>query len=332
MAKRTKAAHLDLVYKASELYYSQNLNKTDVANILSVSVTHVSRLLTQAEALGVVKIDVKVVGRLARLEDEVRDKYDLREVKIVETSPDYELTQRNLGVEAGKILEDRIRRETRSRIGIGGGQTIYRLVESLDERPRPIDIYPMSLFGRGSQVEYVDSVFVSMLLYMKSRPSARGFLVGSPPLPSKPESAKAFAKWIVDEIPEVREVLEGVTDSDLSFVGAGTFMASRDILKEYEKLGLTFEHMKKAGVVGGINYNYFDENGWQIGEGVLTTSIESLRRMSSDPMKLVTLVVGGQHKKIAARVALETKMVNSLVTDEDLALYLLKDKERGHHG
>lgn len=325
MPKRSKDTHLNLISDATELYYAGKLKKSEIAKKLKVSITHVTRLLNQAEKLGIVQVEIKLVGRLNRLESAIKRKYGLKEVKIVADSNDYADVQKRIGTAAAEIFEKYVAQLTRTRVGIGGGQTIYNLVDALENRPRPIDVYPMSLFGRGSQVEYVDSVFLSMLLYMKSQPNSRGFLVGIPPMPNEQNLAKDFSKMLLKEIPEVKEVYEGARKCELAFVGLGNFMASRDILREYEKLGFTFDTMTQANVIGGINYNYFDAKGKQVGSGVLTTDIDALRSMSSDPWRLIVLVSGGEQKRAPVKIAVETKMVNGLVTDESVGNYLLEN-------
>lgn len=323
MKRRTKFEQRDLLYKVAELFYVQKLHKSDIADRLHMSPTHVARLIEQAKKEGIVQIEIKLVGHLEQLESNLKEMYGLREVRLVKKLPEYRELQKALGHVAAEILEKKVSREARTSIGIGGGLTNYSIVESLEERPRPVDVYPMSLFGRGPEVEYVDSIFLAMLLFMKCRPLSKGFIVGVPPLPSNPTIASEFASMLIREIPEVKTVMEGAKSVDLAFIGAGSFISARDIFVEYAKLGYTYESMQAAGVIGGVNYNYFDIKGVQVGSGILTVSIEDLKTMSADPAKTVVLVAGGGNKGTAIKVALQTKMANTLVTDEETADFLL---------
>jgi DNA-binding transcriptional regulator LsrR (DeoR family) len=117
----------------------------------------------------------------------------------------------------------------------------------------------------------------------------------------------------------VRVICDNHSDADLTFIGIGAALPSRDIFKEFDKLGYSFEYMQQHQVAGGINYNYFDIHGQQLGTGIFTLSIEIFRHMSKDPAKTVVLVGGGEHKKSAIKIAVKTGMVNALITDEDTA-------------
>ena len=314
----------ELLYHCAELFYGEGLTKKEIADQIHVSPTHVKRLLEEATRKGIVTVEVKLTGRFRKLENMLTDKYHLRFARVVETSSDYEEVMRNLGQAAADFLEDFVQRRSRTRVGIGGGASLLRMIESLEKKPRPVDIYPTSLFGRGSLVEFVSSTFLAYYLLTKSIPIATAKIVGIPPLPRESDKARVFSEWLLREIDEVREVYDESKLVDLAFVGIGTIIPSRDIFSELSKLGYDFEYMKRMGAVGGINYNYFDSNGNQIGNGILTLSIRDLREISHDNPRLVVIVGGGSHKAEAIYVGIRTEIANSLITDEETARYLLR--------
>ena len=316
----------DLLYSCAELFYVQGITKRAIAQRLHVSPTHVKRLLDEAESKGIVEIEVKLAGRFRRLEKALEREWGLRFVRVVETAKTYDELKGTLGRAAADFFEEYIERRSRVQVGIGGGSTLLRMVESLEQKPRHVDIYPLSMFSRGPLVEFISSPFNVVHLLVKSRPTAAGYVVGVPPLPSKPEHARNFSSWLLERFPEVREVYEGSLTVELAFVGLGAFVPSTDLFSEFGKLGYTFEYMQKHGAVGGINYNFFDLRGQQLGKGILTVSIADLRSMSMDPSRTVTLVAGGSHKREAVRLAVSTAMVNALITDEDMARHLLTSR------
>ena len=128
-----------------------------------------------------------------------------------------------------------------------------------------------------------------------------------------------FRDWLLNEFPEIKQVYEGSKTVELAFVGLGAAIASGDIFGEFSKLGYTFDYMQQHGAAGGINYNYFDKAGQQIGRGLLTLSVDELRSMSQDPAKTVVLVGGGPHKEQSVEIVLKTRMTNAIITDEDTA-------------
>jgi DNA-binding transcriptional regulator LsrR (DeoR family) len=193
------------------------------------------------------------------------------------------------------------------------------MVEALETKPRQIELYPLALVGRGSELEHVDSVFLVTALYFKSRPAAKAFVVGVPPLPQSRLKAQKFTADLLTEVDEVREVYQAARDVEVAFVGLGTLPPDRGMLKEFVKVGLDLKRLKENGAVGIMNYNYFDSSGEQIGEYFLTVSIQDLKAMSRNAEKKVVLVAGGLHKFEAIKVALGTRMFNVLVTDHRMA-------------
>jgi deoxyribonucleoside regulator len=313
----------ELLYHCAELFYVEGLSKREVASRVHVSPTHVKRLLDEAVKKGIVQLEVKLAGRFRKLETAIKKRFSLSFVRVVEAHSDYDIVKTNLGQAAVDLLETYIQRRSRVKLGIGGGGTLLRMVELLEQRPRQVDIYPLSFFGRGPLVEFISSTFLATYLVIKSLPLATGHIVAIPPLPSRRELAVGFATWLLEEFPEISQVYNGVKTMDLGFVGLGAAIPSRDIFAEFSKLGYTFEYMQEHGAVGGINYNYFDKNGEQIGKGIMTLSVEELRELASDASKTIVLVAGGVHKREAIAVAVETRMVNGLITDEDVAGHLI---------
>src|SRR5690606_26689864 len=94
------------------------------------------------------------------------------------------------------------------------------------------------------------------------------------------------------------------------------------MFREFDSLGYDQDYFFKRGVVGGLNYNYFDRSGRQIGTGLLTLSLAELRAMAANPLQTVVLVAGGHHKREALYTAIKTQMVDALITDEDTAEFL----------
>lgn len=275
----------ELLYYCAELFYVEKQPKKEIAQQLHLSPTHVKRLLDEAIEKGIIEVEVKLAGRFRRLENALIQKYQLKFARVVETHSEYDTLKTNLGMAAVDYFDAYIQRRSRVSVGIGGGGSLLRMVELLERKPRSIDIYPMSLFGRGPLIEFVSSTYLAIYLLTKSLPLAAGYVVGFPPMPSKPELATTFAEWVLKEFPEVKEVFEGSKSVELAFVGIGNLAPSRDIFGEFSKLGYSFEYMQRYGVVGGINYNYFDGAGQQVGTGVLTLSVDDLRDMSSNPSK-----------------------------------------------
>ena len=165
-------------YRCAELFYAERLTKREIAQRLNVSATHVKRLLEEASEKGIVEVEVKLAGRFRRLERELTQRFDLRFARVVETHSEYDVIKTNLGQAAASCLEAYIEPRTKTKVGIGGGSALFRMVELLERKPRPIEIYPLSLFARGPLVEFYSSTFIAMYLLTKCLPLAFGVCSG----------------------------------------------------------------------------------------------------------------------------------------------------------
>jgi DNA-binding transcriptional regulator LsrR (DeoR family) len=312
----------DLLLECARLHFVDKLNKTQIAGRLQISGTHVARLLREAEEAGIVEITVRLPADHDKLAAELRERFGLHAVKVVDYSDDYEHLLKNLGRGGAALFEEICQIRWATRVGVGGGITLHEVVEALETKPRQIELYPLALVGRGPELEHVDSVFLATALYFKSRPGAKAFVVGVPPLPQSRTKAQRFTADLLNEIDEVREVYQAARDVEVAFVGLNALPPERGVLKEFSKVGLDLKVLKARGAVGVINYNHFDGRGQQIGEYFLSVSVQDLKDMAHNPEKKVVVVAGGLHKFESIKVGLMYKMFNALVTDHRTARLL----------
>ena len=311
-----------LLIQCAEMKYIEKLSNSDIADRLNFSVTHVGRLLSQAEDYGIVEIHVRIADRYRTLETALEKRFKLRDVRVVNTEKDYEALKRNLGKAGSQLLDERLMRGNYLKIGIGGGASLLAIIEMLEAKPRRLDIYPLAMFGRGPQVEFISSTFLVSYLLIKTQPLSRAFNVSLPPLPENRELAHQLTKHFRD-LPAVKTIYDASKKVDLAFVGLVAVNQTDGMFREFENLGYDADYFLQRGVVGGINYNYFDQTGQQIGDGLLTLPIADIQTMSHNPNQQVILVAGGSHKRDAIYVTLKSQMVNGLITDEATAEFLI---------
>jgi DNA-binding transcriptional regulator LsrR (DeoR family) len=257
----------------------------------------------------------------------LKKKYDsLREIFLARSVYDYAEQKRILGRKAAQVFENIILNYNCPRVGIGGGSTIYEMVNSLSNRERKIRIFPTALMGRGPEVNFIDSTFLVTLLFLKSKPNAKAFVINIPPLPNTVEKAIKFKAFLLANIAEVNWLYNAMQhDMDVAFVGLGATIPTGDFDGEMIKLGLPVQSLKDMDIFGGINYNWFKEDGSQCLDYFLTISIERLKEFSKSQNRIVSLVAGGVHKLTPLRIALRQGMANYLITDINTSESLLKD-------
>lgn len=248
---------------------------------------------------------------------------NLKEIYLVRSDYDYKILTQNLGKKAAENFDDVIQNSDNPKIGIGGGSTIYELVNTLKRKERRIRIFPTALIGRGPELNFVDSTFLVKMLFQKSKPLAKAFVTNIPPLPNKVNDAKNFKNFLLENISEVKWIYNAMQDIDIAFIGLGSSIPTGDFDNEMKKLGLPVQNLIDQNIIGGINYNWFDSNGNQLLDYFLSISIKQLQSLAKNDNKNITLVAGGLHKVPSIIVALKYKMVNRLITDTETAKKLL---------
>lgn len=122
-------------------YYLEDQKQSDIAQELDVSRPLISRMLSEARALGVVEITIHEPGEEGRrLLDRLCDRFHLRGGALAEEGDD-RLTNRALCQQTMSLLDQL---DTR-RLGIGWGHFIGQLVSWLEEgEPRPSRVEHLS--------------------------------------------------------------------------------------------------------------------------------------------------------------------------------------------
>src|ERR1700754_3321589 len=103
---------LRLMVKVARLYHDHGVRQPEIARRLHVSQARVSRLLKQAELDGIVRTTVVVPeGVQTALEEQLEERYGLREAVVVEVLDDTEAgLTRDLGTATARYLEGSLTR------------------------------------------------------------------------------------------------------------------------------------------------------------------------------------------------------------------------------
>lgn len=75
--------HIEELIRVSQMYYDEGLNQSQIAGEVGYSRSSVSRMLTEARETGIVQITIgHPLQRLQSLEENLRDKYGLKTVRV----------------------------------------------------------------------------------------------------------------------------------------------------------------------------------------------------------------------------------------------------------
>ena len=87
MPATLEADQLRMIARVARLYHSQSLRQTEIAQLLEVSQARVSRLLSAADELGIVKtIVMSPRGIHSELESRLEQAFGLHQVHVVESA------------------------------------------------------------------------------------------------------------------------------------------------------------------------------------------------------------------------------------------------------
>ena len=231
-------------------YYLEDWKQSEIARELGVSRPLISRMLSEARELGVVKITVGLPGSdSAALLDRLRLSTTIRDGVLVEDGPDDDATNQRLSEGAVQLL-----RQLRSRrLGIGWGHLIGQLVTWLEAHPQPdstvTDICP--LVGNASIPARNYQSNENVRLMAQQLGAAPHFLY----LPALPDNLEE--KQLLCSTEVYRRIQQQWETIDTALVNIGDYPSSPDFASLVRYGGL----LQQQHACGRMLVYYFNENG-----------------------------------------------------------------------
>jgi deoxyribonucleoside regulator len=295
-------SQFETLVRASRLYYELGETQERIATLLGVTRPHVSRLLKQARAEGIVEI--RIVDRTTEdspAADELRRRFELRAVHLAPTlaGPD-DLTRRSIGRLAAQVLRSEVR--DGSLVGIADGASVAATADALADAapasPVAATIVPLCggyWFGGPSREPFrrIADAFGS---------NAQGLL--APGLVDDAATKSALYAHA-----GIRTVLDLWERLDVALFGIGG--------RSWTPSSLGAEaarDLDAAGAVGEVLIAPFDAAGRFVGAGLRDRVIAfDARELPRVPVTIG--VAGGPAKVRPILGALRARVVNTLVTD-----------------
>lgn len=323
MATSRVASHdqLRLTTRVASLYYERGLGQTRIAEQLGLSQARVSRLLKQAEQLGIVRITVHVPeGVHAEVEEQLEARYGLDEAIVVEVpdaaQTDDELMNQSLASTVAGHLE--IVLPTQQHVGVSSwSSALLAAVNTM----RPM---------AGAETETIVQVLGGVGFANSQRFATR--LTERLAQLAKAEAIFMLAPGVVTSLPakaalltdpSVRQALERFDELSALLMGIGALPPSRllresgNVFSEQDLIDL-----QQAGAVGDLCMRYFDADGRPVttpfDERVLGIDVAQIRRT-----RRRIGVAGGQRKFEAIRATLRGGWLTTLITDYQTAQRLI---------
>lgn len=310
-----------LLVKVARLYHGRGLRQSEIAERLRISQARVSRLLQQAETLGIVRtVVVLPPGLNSDLEDAVERAYGLGECHVIDAvAEDEEELAHDLGQAMASILADA--GILTSATSVVGYNSWSRTLQSMVAALQPIR-------GRaGKVVELLGDIGPPALQHEAARSTQRlARLTGAEPVylrtpgvSSTPEIRSA----ILEQDRHARAALELLDAMDVALVGIGECdvvapLRAGDNFFTQEQ----FDRARDLGAVGQICLRFLDAAGHEVLTGfedlVIGVSLDQIRAARTR-----CAAAGGPSKYAVIRAALIGRWVDTLVIDTATAEYLV---------
>jgi deoxyribonucleoside regulator len=315
---------LYLLAEVASLYYEENYTQEQIAKMIGVSRSGVSRLLTRSRELGLVDIHVHHPLRTsAPLRDELISQFGLLDAQVLlSTSPDGTALS-SVGALAARYT-DRVIQETMAptgkgnrTVGISWGTSMLEMLKALYPRHRlPLNV--VQLMGSVDTTTLPDIDGPEIARSLAAAYGARCYYLHAPLL-----VADSLVRDGLLKERSIRRTFQMMEQMDIALVGIG---GARPEASGLFRGGYLSEDelqvLRSQGAVGDMCGRYFNIEGQvcqtEMVNRIVSVSFETLRKVP-----LVIAVAAGVAKTEAVLGALRTGIVKVLITDEPCAQAVL---------
>ncbi len=311
---------LRLVTKVAQLYHEKGYLQKQIAEELHLSQATISRLLKAANEQNIVKTSVSIpVGVYSKLEEEIEEKYSIKEVIIADTpsNPNNDEILRSIGSAASYYLETTL--SNKEIIGISSwSTTLLAMVNAMQPISNVKDTKVVQILG-GIGNPAAETHASHLIKRLSSLVHGEAVFLPAPGVTPKGSSPKMYMQ---DEF--VQKAINMFSEITLALVGIGTLEPSKllansgNVFSEKE-----LEELKEEGAIGDICLHFFDEKGnpteTSLNKRVISMSLDQIKGV-----KRTVGIAGGERKVKAIKAALKGQYINVLITDTNTAKSILK--------
>jgi DNA-binding transcriptional regulator LsrR (DeoR family) len=309
----------ELLRWVAELYYQRQQSQSEIAALIGVSVSTVSRLLAEARQQGIVSIHIaESRAGDSELERALARRFGLVAVYVAPARvSDTGAATRVAALGAARILP-RLLPDAGGSIGFSGGYTIAQMVAAIPALDRQ-DLLVVPLQGNWAD----GGPYLQNDQVCRDAASRLGARAMSLPVPMVVERASTRDALLDDR--SVRLVTDRWAELGLAVVGVGGPPTGgygyQSVMRDLPDA--IRAELRQQGVVGDLCAHMFDGEGdfveHELTHRTLAIPVEQLRRVGC-----VVGVAGGVGKAASMLGALHTGVVRVLITDQLAAERLLE--------
>jgi len=309
---------LNLLAEVASLYYEENYTQEQIAKVIGVSRSGVSRLLTRSREMGLVDIYVHHTLRIsAPLRNALVELFGLQDAQVLLGTAPAELILSDVGALAARYVDRRIQ-ETQAdgekpirTIGISWGVSLHEVVRALRPRRR----LPLHLVQLDGSVDTFCGPDVDAPKIVRDLAEAYGaeksYYLHAPLLVADGQVREGLLKE-----PGLHRTFQMMKQMDMALVGiGGAYPTTSSLIRMGGLDEDVLQELYDQEAVGEICGSFFTLEGKLCSSNVL----ERMIVVPFDVLRSVPLVIAvaaGEEKARAIVGALRTGAINVLVTDE----------------
>lgn len=311
--------NIDLLTEVASLYYECGYTQEQIARVMQISRSGISRLLTRSRELGLVDIQVKHSLQISLfLREALRKMFSLQDAQVLQSGDGDQSELSLVGALAARYLNWKIQERqeeqeaVRQCVGVTWGESVHKAIKALKPKHRiPLDI--VQLMG---SVDAVSGLAIDAPENVRKLANSYGGNCHYLHAPLIVDDAELGSGLRMQR--SLRRTLKMMERLDIALLEIGE-MATQDAEFFEEQDRALLEGRRAVGEICGY---YFDSAGRfcapELAERTISLPLEILQRVP-----LVVAVAAGAHKIDAIVGALNTKLINVLVTDEASARLIL---------
>ncbi|MGO3885219.1 MAG: sugar-binding transcriptional regulator [Mycetocola sp.] len=304
----------DLAYQAARMYYLEEATQATIAERLNISRPGVSRLITEARRLGLVRIDVidPQFDERGALATELASALGLGRTRVVPTVHPSRLGP-DLAPAVGEELLDR-GLQPGDILLLSSGRTVYEIAEQPLPRLSGIQLVP-TVGGLTEPIAWYQTNEIAR----RAAERTGGFpaFVFAEAMPT------AQMRTSLDSDPAFQHVLGLWNSARGAVVGIGAPTATRNTISRY--IPAEDEHF--ADAAGDVTMNFFDVNGDEVTFPGDNRIVRAPRRQLQN-LEFSIGVAVGTDKVTSIIGAARSGMISSLVTDTPTARAVIDEITR----
>lgn len=302
---------------AARLYYLEGRSQAEVAQALGTSRSNVSRMLTEAQSLGIVEFRIHdPAGRVEQLETELASLFGLRDARVARVAPAGQHAEEQVGRQAMRLLQENLKDSMTA--AISWGHALQQMVYATTSDQAYHRLRLMQLVGGLSAIRNEISG-QELVRELAIRLGAEYRILHAP---ATVESAAVREALLAE--PSIADALAEAGRADLAVVGIGTptLGSSAAILDSMTLTDAEREAFWAARPAGDIAARYYDADGVSI-RGAVDDRIVGVALEELIAVPHVIGVAHGRAKAPGVLGALRGRLIDSLVCDESLARAVL---------